>query len=137
MLKLVIPLKPVSVNAAYRPVRRNGFNGKMATISSKEHSDYLKEATKVIRIGPYNKKEKHPEYYLFLIHRLKRFSNSDGHNFEKVTTDFLVERGQVPDDKYATIFSIKKPLDERGLELTEAYFTFDKTEFIECLSKLL
>lgn len=95
-MKIIIPIKPLSINEAHRGRH----------IKTKEFLRYEKNVSFLLPICPIDIKD--GEYFVRYIFYIKNYKKSDAGNFEKLITDILVKRGYLKDDRFIKAFYIEK-----------------------------
>lgn len=126
-MRLEIPVKPISVNRAWRSGPR---------YRTKEYLQYENDICRLLPLGQYDMKCKEDVYVVYVFY-LSNYSASDCSNFEKCLTDILVKRQYLNDDRYIKAAHIIKLRADKGNEKTEAYIVNDKHEFLEIIAALV
>lgn len=99
-MKFSIPVKPLSVNAAYRGRR----------FKSKDYEQFEEDVSLVLGRAKQNHTGELFVKYTFYI---KNYSRSDTANFEKVLSDTLTKLGYFADDNdIKGIFMVKEKVDK-------------------------
>lgn len=117
MIDIHVPLKPISVNQAFRAIPRGNF---CTSIKSKEYRQFESNMLKLLPKKPMVKGEIAVtiEYYL-----KNRYSVIDLDNLTKPVVDCLATAGYFENDKYITSLNLTKyKADEDSMHIiiTEA-----------------
>lgn len=101
MIELTIPLKPISVNQAYRAIPR----GRICTsIKSKQYRDFEKDC---LRLMPQKDIIK-GQLEIYLEFHIKRDTVSDVDNFAKVILDMITKAEYIEDDRFIYKLTLEK-----------------------------
>ena len=95
-MKIEIPIKPLSINAAHEGRH----------IKTKEFLRYEKNISFLLPICPIDIKD--GEYFVKYVFYVKNYKMSDTGNFEKLITDLLVKRGYLKDDRFIKAMYLEK-----------------------------
>lgn len=123
MLKLHIPVKPLSVNAAYRGRR----------FKTTEYEYFESDVSRLLRKGKYDQNDKSDVYVVYVFY-ISNYKRSDAANFEKVTSDVLVALNHFRDDCHIKANTQVKHECKSGEERIDAYICSDQKEYIEAIN---
>lgn len=114
-MQAFIPLKPISVNDAYRGRR----------YKTKQLAQFKRQAALLCSSLPYTGGDIQIEYIFYLKYPLR----SDTDNYIKAMSDVLVEKGVIDDDRYVWRYVAEKRQSEtEGIDITILPFPSKKTE---------
>jgi Holliday junction resolvase RusA-like endonuclease len=106
MVKLSLPIKPLSINSAWQGRR----------YKTHEYKSYEKEAMLFLR--KYQKFPPEGELFVTYIFYLRNYANTDVANLEKCLTDIIVKNKFIKDDRYIKeIRCIKQRAKEDRIEI--------------------
>jgi len=102
MIQIDIPIKPISVNQAFRAIPRGNF---CTSIKSKEYRQFESDMSKLLPKKPMIKGE---IAVTIEFHLKNRYSVIDVDNLGKPAIDCLATAGYFENDKYITSLNLSK-----------------------------